>query len=109
MNSISLVSVVPPWIQTQVINMFTPTHDTYDLYEAELKTLTGSSYFRAGALMRVSAGGLYLKGDQSYIQITAEGSRILDVANSGLAVTYDDTRETAWLALPDPHPSPSPG
>ena len=42
-NSIGLVPATPPWIQTQLVAMYSPTHDTYDLYETAQKQLTGNS------------------------------------------------------------------
>lgn len=79
-KSMGLMLKDPPWVQVLVNSVWTPTHDTYTLYQRALKQATGNDYFAAGVLLKLSAGGRY-EADKSWITLTAPDDAILPPHN----------------------------
>lgn len=98
-NSIMLKTLEPPWVQTMIHAMYTPVSDTYDPYERALMAAVGRGYCISGAILRVSAGGMYDPA-LSYIRISAPNSTIVQLKDLPLQNTISQDGQTAQITLP---------
>jgi len=66
----------PPWVRVLVRSFWTPTHDTYTLYQRALKRATGHDYFASAIMLDISAGGRY-EPSRSWITLTVPDDDML--------------------------------
>jgi len=107
-HSIALRTCAAPWIVTRIVSVYTPTRDTYDLYENALGAATGRNYFEAGAWIEVSAGGRYDR-NQSQVNIKSYEAPIVRLKDCTLPYTVNENRDTATIRLPDCYSLPLEG
>jgi len=70
----------PPWVQVAIDSVWTPSHDTYTLYQRALQQATGNGYFASGVLVKLAAGGRY-EPDKSWLTLTAADDAMLPPHN----------------------------
>ncbi|MDO8363039.1 MAG: hypothetical protein Q7V88_09085 [Actinomycetota bacterium] len=100
-QSITLVTMEPPWVRTMIKSLFEPARDTYDSYEEALADVSGRGYFEAGAQVELAAGGSFQPGLSS-ITITALDAKIVQLRNCPLSYAINAAGDTAVLTLPPP-------